>query len=107
MAYDFGLGIILLQVFQEKEDRCLLSLSAGVSRTAFFVKATFVTDANGMLVVMADMSASSPFRTTFVVLTITGDIPVVATVKGHASRPVTALQVFEGEAPVAAGGTAM
>ena len=84
-----------------------MSLSARVGIAALFVEASFIADANGMLVVMAHMCAGYMLRTAFVILAIAGDVPVVATVVGIASGAMTALQVFESEILVAACRAAM
>ena len=107
MADDLGIGIILLEVFQQEEDGGFLSLSAGVGGAAFFVEASFVADADGVLVVVLDVGAGNPLRATFVVFAVAGDVPVVAAVVGVAFGAVTALQVFEREGFVAAGGAAV
>ena len=69
MADDLGIGIILLEVFQQEEDGGFLGLGAGVGGAAFLI--------------------------------------VVAAVVGVAFGAVTALQVFEREGFVAAGGAAV
>ena len=107
MADDLGIGIILLEVFQQEEDGGFLGLGAGVGGAAFLIEASFVADADGVLVVVLDVSAGDPLRAAFVVFAVAGDVPVVAAVVGVAFGAVTALQVFEREGFVAAGGAAV
>ncbi len=63
MTNDLGMGIIALQVFEQEENSGLLSLRTGIGIASFFIQAAFVADADGMLVVMADMGASHMLRT--------------------------------------------
>ena len=105
MTDDLRIGIILLEVFQQEEDSGFLSLSTGVGGASFLIETSFVADADGMLVVVLDVGAGNPFRTTFMVFAITGDVPVVAAVVGVAFCAVTALQVIERKVFVAAGCT--
>ena len=107
MTNDLGMGIIALQVFEQEEDSGLLSLRTGIGIASFFIQAAFVADADGMLVVMADMGASHMLRTALMILAIAGDVPVITAVEGIAFGAMTALQVFESEVLVAACGAAM
>ena len=107
MTNDLGMGIIALQVFEQEEDSGLLSLRTGIGIAPFFIQAAFVADADGMLVVMADMGASHMLRTPLMILAIAGDVPVITAVEGIAFGAMTALQVFESEVLVAACGAAM
>ena len=107
MTNDLGMGIIALQVFQQEEDSGFLSLRTGIGIASFFVQAAFVADADGMLVVMADMGTSHMLRTTFIILAIAGDVPVITAVEGITFGAMTALQIFESEILVAACGAAM
>ena len=84
MADDLGIGIVLLEVFQQEEDGGFLGLGAGVGGAAFLIETTFVADADGVLVVVFDVSAGDPLRAAFVVFAVAGDVPVVAAVVGVA-----------------------
>ena len=73
-----GIGIVAPQVLQEEPKSRFLLRGASVGITAFFVEASFVADADGVLVVVADMGAGIFLGATFSDLTIAVDIPVVA-----------------------------
>ena len=107
MADDLSIGVVFLEVFQQEEDGGFLGLGAGVGGAAFLIEASFVADADGVLVVVFDVGSGDPLRAAFVVLAVAGDVPVVAAVVGVAFGAVTALQVFEREGFVAAGGAAV
>ena len=78
VADDLGIGIVALQVLQEEPKSRFLLRGASVGITAFFVEASFIADADGVLVVVADMGAGIFLGATFSDLTIAVDIPVVA-----------------------------
>ena len=52
---DFGFRVTLLQILQEEMKGSLLGWRAGVGILAFLVDASYIADANGMLVVVTDM----------------------------------------------------
>ena len=51
MAVDGGLGVLLLQLFQETQQRGLLGWSAGVLGSALTVETADIADADGMGIV--------------------------------------------------------
>ena len=53
MADDLGIGIVLLQRAEQREEGLLLGRSAGVGGAATVVEASLVTDAYGVGVVVA------------------------------------------------------
>ena len=94
MADDLSIGVVFLEVFQQEEDSGFLGLCASVGGAAFLIEASFVADADGVLVVVLDVGAGNPLWAAFVVFAVAGDVPVVAAVVGVAFGAVTALQVF-------------
>ena len=78
VSHNLSIGVINLQRAEQGDKGCSLSWSAGVSRTPSVIKATFVTDTNGMGIVMLGMSTNHFFGTPDVELAITGDVVVVA-----------------------------
>ena len=107
VAHDLGIGVVDLQGAEQGDEGSALGWRAGVGGTAFLVEASFVADADGVLVVVLDVGAGNPLWAAFVVFAVAGDVPVVAAVVGVAFGAVTALQVFEREGFVAAGGAAV
>ena len=82
-----------------------LSLGAGVGFTTLLIETTFVTNTNGVLIVVAGMSADEIFMTGLIDLAVAGDVIVIA---GEAETGlVTGYQVFHGEGTVAARRAAM
>lgn len=99
---DLGLGVGQLQTLQEVVEGGLLRRCPSILVATLWVEATFVTDANGVLVVVAGVGSSHFLRTTEMDFSIPGDIVVVAAAIITA-RSVTAVEVFEREGPIAAG----
>ena len=79
VAHDLCIGIIDLQASEQGDKGCTLRWRTSVSRTTSFVETTFVTDADGMGIVVAGMSTDHLFGTALMELTITSNIIVVAT----------------------------
>ena len=79
VAHDLCIGIIDLQASEQGDEGCTLGGGSCVVSTAFLVETTFVTDADGMGVVMAGMSTDHLFGAALMELTITSNIIVVAT----------------------------
>ena len=78
MTNDFGLGIGLLQVFEQEPEGGLLLRSTGVGIAATVVHATNVAYADGVLVVVADVGSGEFLCTAGVNGAILIDHPVVA-----------------------------
>lgn len=57
MAHDTGIGIVLVEFLQQRENGMLLFLSASVGSAAFLIKSSFVADAQRTVVVVLGMSA--------------------------------------------------
>jgi len=78
VSHDLSIGVIDLQTSKQGDEGCTLSRGAGIGRVTTVIKATFVTDTNGMSIVMLGMSTNHFFGTPDVELAITGDVVVVA-----------------------------
>ncbi len=78
VADDLGIGIVLFQGAEQREEGLFLGGSAGVGGAAFLVKATLVADADGMGVVVAGVSPDHLLGTAEVQLSVAGDVVVVA-----------------------------
>jgi hypothetical protein len=55
-----------------------LSLGAGVGLTTFLIETTFVTNTNGVLIVVAGMGTDEILMTGLIDLSITGDVIMIA-----------------------------
>ena len=91
---DLGFGVGQLQTLQEVVEGGLLCWCTSILVATLWVEATFVTDANGVLVVVAGVGSSHFLRTTEMDFSISGNIVVVAAAIITASS-VTAVEVFE------------
>ena len=78
VADDLGIGIVLLQGAEQREESFFLSRSAGVGGAAFLVETALVADTDGMGVVVAGMGADHLFGAAEVQLSVAGDVVVVA-----------------------------
>ena len=94
VADDLGLGVGQLQTLQEVVEGGLLRWCTGVLVATLRVETAFVTDANGVLVVVAGVGSSHFLRATGMDFSISGNIVVVAAAI-KAARSVTAFEVFE------------
>ena len=105
MAEDAGIGMGLLQATEQAQQGAFLFRCAGVCGVAMLVEATFVTDAERVLVVAYGVGTHQLFMSRLVHLTITGDVVVVA----RESEPfrVTADECCHGKATVTARGRAV
>ena len=79
VADDLGIGIVLLQRAEQREEGLLLGRGAGVGGTATFVEASLVADADGVGVVVAGMGSDHLLGATEVQLSVAGDVVVIAT----------------------------
>ena len=57
VADNLGIGIVLLQGAEQREEGLLLGRGAGVGGTATFVEASLVADADGVGIVVAGVGA--------------------------------------------------
>lgn len=78
VADDLGIGIVLLQGAEQREEGLFLGRGAGVGGAAFLVEATLVADADGVGVVVAGVSPDHLFGAAEVQLSVAGDVVVVA-----------------------------
>ena len=101
VADDLSLGVGQLQTLQEVVEGGLLRRCTGILVATLRVETTFVTDANGVLVVVAGMGSSHFLRTTEMDFSIAGYIVVVAAT-GIAFGSMTAVEVFEAEGLITA-----
>lgn len=102
VADDLGLGVGQLQTLQEVVEGGLLRWCSGIFIATLRVETAFVTDANGVLVVVAGVGSSHFLRTTEMDFSISGNIVVVAATIPTASS-VTAVEVFERKFLITAG----
>ena len=79
VAHDLCIGIIDLQASEQGDKGCTLRWGTGILSSAMFIETTFVTDADGMGIVMTCMSTDHLFGAALMELTITSNIIVVAT----------------------------
>ena len=78
VADNLGIGIVLLQREEQREESFFLGRGAGVGSAALLVETALVANADGVGVVVAGMGADHLFGAAEVELTITGDVIVVA-----------------------------
>ena len=57
VAHDLGIGVVGFQGAEQGNESSSLGRSPGIGFVAFFVKTSFVADANGVGIVMAGMHA--------------------------------------------------
>lgn len=77
MTEDAGIGVVGLERLQQVPEGGLLCRRAGVSGMAVGGEATFVADAERVLVVVAGMGAGQILMTSLIDLTIACDVVVV------------------------------
>ena len=77
MAEDAGIGVVGLERLQQVPEGGFLCRGAGVSGMAVRGEATFVADAEGVLVVVAGMGAGQILMTSLIDLTIASDVVVI------------------------------
>ena len=75
---NLGIGIVLLQGAEQREEGLFLGGCAGVGSAAFLVKATLVADADGVGVIEAGVCHDHLFGAAEVQLSFAGDVVVVA-----------------------------
>ncbi len=78
VADDLGIGIVLLQRAEQREEGLLLGRGAGVGSAATFVEASLVADADGVGIVVAGVGADHLLGTAEVQLSVAGDVVVIA-----------------------------
>ena len=106
MTDNLGLGVALFQVFQEEPEGGFLCLGTGVCHMAFLIQAANIADANGMLVVVLDMSTGIHLFTAFMDATILVDDPVEAN-NGEVAGLVPAVNVGNSDCLVDTGSRTM
>lgn len=94
MTDDLGIGVRLLEVFQQEPEGGLLLRSTGVGTTTLFILATDVADANGVAVVVLHVRAGIFLVTTGVDSAVLVDHPVIAD-HGPVLGAVPAVNVFD------------
>ena len=101
MAHDTGIGILCRQFLEEGKHGSLLGVSTSVARTTFLIETTFITDAEGALVVVDGMSTTDILRENRDYGAVATDVVVIGGLAeaGHASGD----QAFDAERAVAAG----
>ena len=79
VAHNLGIGVVDLQRAEQGDEGCTLSRGTGIGRATTVIETAFVTDTNGVGIVMPGMSTDHLFGTSDMKLAITGDVVVVAT----------------------------
>jgi len=106
VAEDAGIGVVGLQGAQQGCQRGLLGPGTGVGRKTVLIETALIADADTVGIVLPGMGTGHLLGAAYMQLAVAGDIVVVAA-GGEASGPVTGLEGLEGEALVAARGTAV
>ena len=78
VADNLGIGIVLLQGAEQREEGLLLGRGAGVGGAAFLVETALVTDADGMGIVVAGVGTDHLLGTAEMQLSVAGDVVVIA-----------------------------
>ena len=78
VADDLGIGIVLLQRTEQREEGLFLSRGAGIGSLAMGIEATLVADTDGVGVVVAGVGTDHLLGATEVELSVAGDVVVVA-----------------------------
>ena len=78
VADNLGIGIVLLQGAEQREEGLLLGRGAGVGGAATFVEASLVADADGVGIVVAGVGADHLLGTAEMQLSVAGDVVVTA-----------------------------
>ena len=76
-----GVGVALMEVFQEPAEGCLLLGRPCVGGLTADVEPAFITDANGVTVMVQTVGSYHPLRTTWLDLSVTTDDVMVADTK--------------------------
>ena len=83
-----GVGVALMEIFQEPAEGCLLLCRTRVGGLTADVEATLVAYAYGVAVVVHAVGAYEPFRSARLYLSVTTDDVVVADTELKTSVPV-------------------
>ena len=94
MAADLGLRVCRFQIPQEEVKGCFLFRRTRIGILSILILATNVADANGMLVVVAEMGAGHGLRTTCLNGSVRLNNPVVAAAS-PASGSMHSVKVFD------------
>ena len=106
MAQDAGMRVICLQLAKKIQQGTTLGIGAGVRRTALLVQASFVADADAVVIPPGGVGADVVDRAATVHLAVAGDVEVVAN-PCKATLQVATAQGLDREIDIAARSTAM
>ena len=106
MPQNAGVRIVRLQLAEQVQKRALLGIGAGVGGATRLVQASFVADADAVVVPPGGMGADVVDRAATVYLAVAGDVEVVAN-PCKATLQVAAAQGLDREIDIAARGAAM
>ena len=76
---NLGIGIVLLQRTEQREEGLFLSRGAGIGGLAMGIEASLVADTDGVGVVVSGVGTDHLLGATEVELSVAGDVVVVAT----------------------------
>lgn len=105
MTEDLGVGVVLLQGTEQVPEGCLLGWSTGIFGYTLGIETAFVTDADGVGVIMTGVDSRQFLGTCDVELAISGDVVVIA--DRAETGFVAGFQLFQREIAVAFRCTAM
>ncbi len=105
MAKDTGIGVVNLQRAEQGHQGCLLFPRTGIGWFPFRCQATFVANANRVLIVMSGVCPRQVLMPRLVHLSLTGDVVVVA--GEPEAGVVTGDEILDREAAVTARGRAV
>ena len=101
MAHDLGIGIVGFQGAEQGDEGCTLGRGPGVGFMAFLIEASFVTDADGVGIVMTGVHADLILITGLEYLAIFLDVVVIADAFAMETSVVTGFEHFNSETLVA------
>ena len=78
VAYNLCIGIVEFQRVEQREELLLLGCSSCIGGATFLIKSAFVTNADGVGIVVAGVGSDFLIRTTLMQLAIACDVIVVA-----------------------------
>ena len=103
VAHDTGIRVVDHQTAEQGNECGTLGWSAGVGITAFLIQSAFITDADGVAIVMSGMHADLFFVASLVELTITLNVIMVAYALAVKTGIMTGTEIIDREALVATG----
>ena len=107
VAHDTGIRVVDHQTAEQGNECGTLGWSAGVGITAFLIQSAFITDADGVGIVMSGMHADLFFVASLVELTITLNVIMVADTFAVETGVVTGAKHFNRKTLVGARGAAV